>query len=156
MNIVLAGGSGFLGSALQVRLRERGDVVRVLTRKASQSHHVEWSPNDLKGAWVGVVAEADAVVNLAGESVDGGRWTDARKRVLIDSRIIATRGIVQALGRARREGVLLNASAVGFYGTRADEILTEESPSGGDFLASLCRKWEDEASKGVGMRRVVR
>ncbi len=155
MNIVIAGGSGFLGSALAKRLRERGDDVRVLTRKASAPDHVEWSPNDMNGAWVKVVTGADAVVNLAGEAVDKGRWTDARKRVLIDSRIISTRAIVEAIGRTRGDGVLLNASAIGFYGTRADEVVTEESSAGNDFLATLCRKWEEEAAKAIGIRRVV-
>jgi len=155
MNIVIAGGSGFLGRALRARLLERGDKVVVLTRRASAPDDVAWSPNDLSGAWVNVVAEADAVVNLAGESLDGGRWTAARKRVLIDSRMITTRGIVQALGRAQRASVLLNASAIGFYGTRGDETLTEQSPPGNNFLATLCRKWEDEALKASGIRRVV-
>jgi uncharacterized protein (TIGR01777 family) len=155
MNIVIAGGSGFLGRALKTRLCERGDVVRVLTRKASQPDDVAWSPNDLNGAWATMVAEADAVINLAGESVAGGRWSAARKRVLIDSRMITTRGIVGALGRGRREGVLLNASAVGFYGPREDELLTEDSPAGNDFLATLCRTWENEATKAGGIRRLV-
>jgi len=155
MNIVIAGGTGFLGRALASRLRERGDAVRVLTRKASSPDHVAWSPNDMDGAWVNVVAEADVVVNLTGEAVDGPRWSEARKRVLIDSRIITTRAIVHALGRVRRKGVLLNASAVGYYGARVDETLTEESSGGNDFLATLCRKWEEEASKASGIRRVV-
>lgn len=155
MNIVIAGGSGFLGSALKTRLRERGDTVRVLTRKPSRPDDVAWSPNDLNGPWVRVVGEADAVVNLAGESVEGAHWSAARKRVLIDSRMISTRGIAQALGRVRREGVLLSASAVGYYGTRAEETLTEESSAGNDFLSTLCRKWEEEASKASGIRRLV-
>ncbi len=155
MRIVIAGGSGFLGRALSARLQERGSDVRVLTRRPAAPHHVLWNPLDQQGAWTDEVARADAVVNLAGESVDGGRWSAARKRILIDSRMITTRGIVQALGRGRRDGVLLSASAVGFYGTRGDETITENSSAGNDFLATLCRKWEDEATKATGIRRVV-
>ena len=156
MNIVIAGGSGFLGTALRARLIERGDSVRVLTRTASAPHHVAWSPADERGTWVDVVASADAVINLAGEPLDAARWTDARKKLLISSRIETTQAVVRALHRVQREGVLLNASAVGYYGSRGSERVTEDSPPGDDFLAQICRQWESEAMKAASARRVVR
>lgn len=156
MNVVIAGGSGFLGRALKARLLQRGDSVRILTRRPDAPDHVAWTPTDQKGTWVDVVATADAVVNLAGEPIEAVRWTDARKKALTDSRIESTRGIVTALQRIQREGVLLNASAVGYYGNRGSEVLTEASPPGDDFLARLCQQWEREAIKAASVRRVIR
>ncbi len=156
MNIIIAGGSGFLGRALAAHLRARGDRVRVLTRTARHQDDVEWMPGHVNGEWVDVVAAADVVVNLSGESIAKGRWTDARKQRLLDSRVTTTRSIVDALSRVRRSGVLLNASAIGIYGDRDDEPLTEASAAGSDFLATLCTSWEREASRAEPFRRVVR
>lgn len=155
MNITIAGGSGFLGRALTRRLRERGDTVSVLTRRASGPGEVAWAPGNPDGPWLDAIAEADAVVNLAGESIADGRWTADRKRRLIESRMTTTRAIVNALGSAKPDGVLLSASAVGYYGDRGDETLTEASSPGDDFLARLCRDWESEARRAEGSRRVV-
>lgn len=156
MNITIAGGSGFLGRALTAHLRARGDRVRVLTRAARHPDDLPWTPGTVSGAWVEAVGMADAVVNLAGASIANGRWTTTRKRELIDSRIIATRSIVEALSHVNRSGVLLNASAIGIYGDRGDEPLTEAASAGSDFLATLCLDWEREASKAESFRRVVR
>lgn len=155
MNIVIAGGSGFLGRRLTTSLRERGDTVHVLTRRAVRDGDVVWSPTDGAGDWRRRVTDADAVVNLAGESIAKGRWTAERRRKLVDSRTISTRAIVDALRPAGRHAVLLNASAIGYYGDRGSELVTEASASGSDFLAGLCRRWEAEAARAEATRRVV-
>jgi uncharacterized protein (TIGR01777 family) len=117
---------------------------------------VAWNPatGELGGAGVG----ADAVVNLAGASIADGRWSPARKAVLRSSRIDTTRALVDALAKMNaRPRVLVSASATGFYGNRGDELLTEESLPGNDFLSSLAREWEAEALKteAIGIRVVL-
>ncbi|HYK04015.1 MAG TPA: TIGR01777 family oxidoreductase [Thermoanaerobaculia bacterium] len=158
MKIVVAGGSGFIGEALVKRLVARGDDVAVLTRDASRLR--AWRPlvwdARTQGSWSEAVAGADAVVNLAGESIADGRWTEARKRRLVDSRLNATRAIVEALRRApspRR--ALVNASAVGFYGDRQDEELDESSSKGEGFLAQLVDHWEAAAREAEPHARLV-
>jgi uncharacterized protein (TIGR01777 family) len=155
MRIVIAGGTGFLGRALTDRLRSRGDMVRVLSRRPAAAEQVQWDPDDSAGAWTEEVAVADAVINLAGEPVDRGRWTATRKAALVNSRIQATRAIAGALIARQSQATLLNASAVGFYGSRGSEILTEDSPPGDDFLARLCSAWEAEALTASARGRVV-
>jgi uncharacterized protein (TIGR01777 family) len=158
MKIVIAGGSGFIGEPLVKRLVARGDDVAVLTRDPSRvraGRPLQWDART-QGTWSEAVAAADAVVNLAGESIADGRWTEARKRRLIDSRLNATRAIVEALRRApspRR--ALVNASAVGFYGDRQDEELDENASRGGGFLAQLVERWEAAAQEAVPHARVV-
>jgi uncharacterized protein (TIGR01777 family) len=155
MRIVIAGGAGFLGRALTDRLRSRGDTVRVLSRRPAAREQVQWDPSDSSGAWTEEIAVADAVINLAGEPVDRGRWTPTRKAALVNSRIQATRAIAAALRARQSQATLLNASAVGFYGSRGSETLTEDSPPGDDFLARLCVAWETEAVTASPRSRVV-
>jgi uncharacterized protein (TIGR01777 family) len=155
MHVVIAGGSGFLGTALKTALVSRGDDVRILTRHQASPDELAWAPPK-HGPWMDAVAAADVVVNLAGALINGGRWTTARKAVLVDSRLAATRAIVDAVSRDRREAVLLNASAIGFYGNRGDEVLSERSSPGHDFLADLCQRWEADAERAAPFRRVVR
>jgi uncharacterized protein (TIGR01777 family) len=156
MRIVVAGGTGFLGTALVARLRADRHTVTVLTRRPRRPGEVEWPPAGGGDGWTRLVDDADAVVNLAGESIAGKRWTPARKTALRDSRLQFTRAIVQAIGRtSRKPAALVNASAVGIYGPRGDEPLTEDSPLGSGFLASLCRDWEAEAMAAASMTRVV-
>ncbi|HEY0159067.1 MAG TPA: TIGR01777 family oxidoreductase [Thermoanaerobaculia bacterium] len=157
MKIVVAGGSGFLGEPLVRRLIARGDDVAVLTRDASRvraGRPVEWDARS-QGAWSNEVATADAVINLAGENVGEGRWTEARKRRLIDSRLHATGALVEALRRAPGARTLVNASAVGFYGDRDEEELDETSARGGGFLAQLVERWEAAAREAEPQTRVV-
>jgi len=149
MKVVIAGGTGFLGSALAASLRLDGHHVLVMTRRPKTHDEVPWTD-------ASVLDGADALVNLAGEPLDAGRWTDARKRSIVESRVKTAEMLVKAMsGIARRPPVLLNASAVGVYGTHGDEALTEESPPGSDFLASVCLKWEAAAMAAAWMTRVV-
>jgi uncharacterized protein (TIGR01777 family) len=131
MKIVVAGSSGLIGTRLLEALRKRGDEAVALPRFGT-------APWDVDGA--------DAVVNLAGASVAGKRWTAAYKKEILDSRVLTTRALVQAIERARtRPRVLVNASAVGYYGDRGDEPLDESAARGADFLAAVVDAWETEA-----------
>lgn len=158
MRIVIAGGSGFLGEPLVRRLVARGDDVAVLSRNPAKVHAgrgVQWD-GKTQGPWSQEVAGADAIVNLAGENVGEGRWTDERKQKLIASRLDATGAIVQALRAAPpRERTLVNASAVGYYGLRGDEELDESGTRGGGFLAGLVEKWEAAAREAEPLARLV-
>jgi uncharacterized protein (TIGR01777 family) len=148
MRIVIAGGTGFLGAALTHALRAGGHDVVVLTRQraASGSGLARWTPDGAVGPWAQVVEGADAVVNLAGAPLDRGRWTAARKRALIDSRVLPTRSLARAIASASSPpAVFVSASAVGYYGARGDEVVTETTARGSGFLAELVETWEHEA-----------
>ena len=157
MKILFAGASGLVGSALVPALRLQGhEVVTLVRRPARREDEIAWNPaaGDLAPA---VLAATDAIVNLAGENIAAGRWTLVRKEALRRSRVDSTRTLVQALGRAEpRPRVLVNASAVGFYGDRGDEVLTEDSLVGRGFLPDLCAEWETEAqaAESLGVRVV--
>jgi uncharacterized protein (TIGR01777 family) len=153
MKVVLAGGTGFIGSALIEALLERGDKVILLTRNLHAAQlrwgaKVDarlWNARD-PGPWIMAVNGADALINLAGESVAGARWTPERKLALIKSRIDSTRDVVAAISAAsERPVVLVNASAVGYYGEEPEGECAEDAPQGSDFLAALCGQWEREA-----------
>src|SRR5258705_3097339 len=128
MNAIIAGGTGFLGSALAASLRLDGHGVRVVTRHPRGGDEVSWAD-------ASVFDGADVVGNLAGDPLDAGRWTAARKASILESRIHATETVVTAISRAaRRPAVLVNASAIGVYGAHGTEVLTEGAPTGADFL----------------------
>jgi uncharacterized protein (TIGR01777 family) len=158
MRIVIAGGSGLLGSALAARLQHDGDTVAVLTRRRRRTFDVVWNPDAPLPSepWVEVVGAADAVINLAGESISGGRWTAARKAVLRDSRVRATRALAHAIQAAGQKPLaFLSGSAIGIYGPRGDEPVTEQAPPGSDFLSALAVRWEEEAMAVASLTRVV-
>ena len=163
MKILATGSTGLVGTALVKALAKDGHTVcrlirpqTVTTGGAKEGFDVAWNPatGELGGAGVG----PDAVVNLTGASIAGGRWTNARKALLRSSRIDTTQALVKALAKMNaRPRVLVSASAIGIYGDRGDEVLTEESKPGTDFLAGLAREWEAEALKAeaLGIRVVL-
>jgi len=152
MKIVISGGTGFIGEPLVRRLLSRGDDVAVLTRNPAKVR----AGRPLAWEQAGEAASADAVINLAGENVGGGRWTDARKKRIIESRVEATSALVEAVNaRPDDRRVFINASAVGFYGLRGDEVLDETAPSGDGFLAEVVRRWEEIARRAEGAARLV-
>lgn len=149
MTIILAGGSGFLGRALAERFTSTGHTVRTLTRRAQPGSPtlVAWQPDGTTGPWANTLADADAVINLAGEGISDKRWSAARKQVLRDSRLLPTRSLARALIAAPpRPRLFVNISAIGIYGAHGDEPVTEKTPPGDDFLAKLCVDWEREAA----------
>jgi hypothetical protein len=142
MQILIAGASGFLGQRLIPHLRAAGHQVTPLVRRPARPGEVRWDPSAavLDG---NVVAAADAVINLAGAGVGEKRWTAQYKKVLVDSRVDTTRTLAMAIAAApNRPKVLLNSSAVGYYGDTGDRAVDETSPAGEGFLADLCKVWE--------------
>ena len=155
LHVVIAGGTGFLGGALTRSLRSSGHRVTVLSRRPTQPGEAAWPRDGAAGA-ESPIDGADAVVNLAGTSIASGRWTAARKADIRNSRVNATRQLVRAITAAEsKPGVFLSGSAVGYYGSRDDEPLTEGAPPGTDFLAGVCRDWEREAEAAAAHSRVV-
>jgi len=154
--ILIAGGTGLLGTALADALRRDGQAVTILTRRPARDHEVRWSPPQQDREWTSMVSGAHAVINLAGESIAGGRWTAARKAAIRESRTLATTALVEAItAAAQPPSVFVSSSAVGYYGTRGDEPVTEATPPGTDFLAHVGSDWEAIASRASGRSRVV-
>lgn len=153
MRLVIAGATGFIGTALCARLSELGHTLALLTRysppgagDASKSW-LQWNP-PAPGDWEKAVDGADGIINLAGEAIAGKRWTQKQKERIVRSRTDTTSALVAAASKAsEKPKFLLNGSAVGYYGPHGDEALTEEAGPGSDFLAQTCRAWEAEAMK---------
>jgi uncharacterized protein (TIGR01777 family) len=147
MKIAVTGSTGLVGSALVSSLLGAGHNVVQLKRPT------DWDP-EKRTINASVLSGADAIVHLAGESIASGRWTAARKKQILDSRVTGTRLIAETISRMDRlPQVMVSASAIGYYGNRGDEVLREESPPGTGFLSEVCKAWEagtDAASrKGV-------
>ena len=142
MKIVIAGASGLVGSALVSKLKAEGAEVTPLVRSAAKSGEIEWHPD--RGSIDAPALEGfDAVINLAGDGIAKGRWTKEKKRRILDSRVNGTRLLSETIANlSRKPATFINASAVGFYGSRGDELVDEESGPGEGFLAGVCRQWE--------------
>lgn len=158
MRILVTGATGFVGRALILRLQRDGHAIRALVRSPRRARDLLGAEVELAPVEEGIaraVAGCDAIINLAGESVAQGRWTATRKRGLWDSRVALTQSLVAAIAAdPERPRVLVSASAVGYYGDRGDEALTEASPPGRDYLAQMCQAWESaaEAAREHGVR----
>ena len=161
MKMLITGGLGFVGTQLSIRLLERGHHVTVVDHSPRPRPYtpgeVRYVPADttVKGAWQGEISGHDAVINLAGASIFR-RWNDKSKRLIYDSRVLTTRNLVDAMS-GERDALLCSTSAIGYYGFRGDEELTEDDRPGDDFLARLCIDWEGEARKASdkGIRFVL-
>lgn len=164
MKVLVSGSSGLIGTALIAHLAGEGHTVTRLVRGSGPSGPgagaVSWDP-DGGSADIAALERTgpfDAVVHLAGAGIGDKRWTEARKQLLLDSRTRSTRLLVESILALRSPPpVLVSASAVGYYGIRGDEELTEESPPGTDFLAEVCRAWESATvpASAAGIRTVV-
>ncbi len=169
MKVAITGATGFVGSRLVERLSAEGHQVLVLTRNPSAGEKIfpkSAFPNleivgitpTLSGAWTDALAHCDGVVNLAGEPIAEKRWTPEQKQEILNSRILVTQKIVEAIAQANpKPSVLVNASAIGYYGTSETASFDESSESGNDFLSEVCLAWEAEAQKvkQAGVRLVI-
>lgn len=161
MKIVIAGGSGFLGRPLTEALIRDGHVVvhlsRSPTRDTEPARRVAWNPDGSAGPWAAEIAAADVVVNLAGHSIAAHRWSAGHKRRILESRVLATGSLAQAIAAAPNPPPLfISASGIGYYGPLDDQIATENTPAGHDFMADVCVRWETEALRAATARtRVV-
>lgn len=165
MKIVVSGGTGFIGRPLCASLCQEGHRVTLLTRRKEEAQRlfgsavtaVEWNGKEA-GAWENCLEGADAVINLAGAPIADARWTDTRKRLLIESRILTTRLLVETLSRrSSKPRILISASGIGYYGASDDRLLDEGAARGQGFLADLCLAWEAEALRAAefGVRVVT-
>ncbi|MCU1635468.1 MAG: Nucleoside-diphosphate sugar epimerase [Cryobacterium sp.] len=156
MRVLISGGSGLIGSALRRQLKAAGHAALMLVRREPRSpDEFRWDPATLT-VDVTLLDDVDAVVNLSGASLARLPWTPGYRRAILQSRVQATRTLTDALGRATNPAsVLLNASAVGFYGNRPGEQLTEASSAGTGFLPSVVANWEREAALAPEPTRVV-
>ncbi len=155
--VVVSGASGLLGTALTELLSANGhEVIRLVRGKPSVAGEVAWDPSAGK-LDAEEVAGADAFVHLSGENVSEGRWSDERRKRIIDSRTQTTELIARTIAKMKKKpSVFVSASAIGFYGSRGDDLLDETSPTGGDFLADVCRRWEAATAEAsdAGVRTV--
>jgi len=158
MKVLITGATGLIGKALQKALRDKGHELLLASRKEPKDDsYIQWDPENgfsdperLEGI--------DAVVHLAGESISALRWTDEKKKAIRDSRVLGTRSVVDAISELKqRPSVLVASSAIGFYGDRGDDEVTETSKPGKTFLAEVCREWEAEARRAEdsGVRTVL-
>src|SRR5580704_2687136 len=159
MRILMTGASGLVGTALAAELRAAGETVNRFVRPGAPTGtgDVAWNP-EMDEINLAAAEGADAVVNLAGASIGGGRWTAERKKLLRSSRVDLTEHLVAGLARIKAPPkVFVSASAIGYYGDRGEESLTEQSASGQGFLAQITRDWESAAMKAeqFGARTVI-
>ena len=162
MKVFITGGTGFVGAYLSRELALQGHEVTILTRKERAPDPAQPRIGYLvgdptrEGPWMAAPPEHDWIINLAGASIFG-RWTPEVKKNLYESRILTTRNLVKALAAGDRRQLFCSTSALGYYGSRGDEPLTEASPPGNDFLAGLTMAWEAEALKAqdLGVRTVI-
>lgn len=169
MRIIITGGTGLIGRALMHSLAQDGYEVIILSRSPRQSgpvpqtvRFVQWDGKTADG-WGELADGAEAIVNLAGANIAGEgflptRWTPARKKLIIDSRVFAGKAVTEAAQRAQNKPkVIVQASAVGYYGARGDEDLSESAPPGKDFTGESCQLWEASTQEveAMGVRRVV-
>ncbi|MBI5049396.1 MAG: TIGR01777 family protein, partial [Nitrospirae bacterium] len=163
MNVLITGGSGFIGKALSYNLANTGHNVLITTRKQTDSTSfaknikiLSW--NSLTILSPAFLSDVDAVINLAGEPIAARRWSKKQKRRILSSRIDTTIAVIQSIKNVtQRPKVIISASAIGYYGPREDEYVTEDFPPGNDFLAEVCKLWEAGALKaeGLGVRVVL-
>ena len=164
MRVIITGGSGLIGRALARDLGEAGHDIVVLTRDPDRAGRLppgvraaKWDGKTAQG-WSALLDADTAIVHLAGESIAEGRWTAEKKRRIRDSRVVSGQAVMDAIREAQaRPRVLIQSSAVGYYGPHGDEVISEEAPPGRDFLAGICKEWEASTveAEELGVRRAL-
>lgn len=165
MRVIIPGGSGLIGSALSTELAKNGCEVFILSRQPDKLKQrlpegvraVGWDGKSAAG-WGSLVDGAAAIVNLAGENLGAGRWTEARKQAIRGSRVHAGQAVTQAVEAAgQKPELVIQASGVGYYGPRQDELVDESGSPGADFGSRVCIEWENATARieSLGVRRVV-
>jgi uncharacterized protein (TIGR01777 family) len=163
MRVVITGGTGLIGSEVARDLGSAGHEIVILTRNPTEAalppntRAVQWDGKTAAG-WSNLLNGDTAIVHLAGESIASGRWSEGKKRRIRDSRVDSGKAVLAAIRQAsEKPRVLLQGSAVGYYGPRGDEVVTESSPPGNDFLANVCAEWEASTAEAesLGVRRVL-
>ncbi|HCI72078.1 MAG: TIGR01777 family protein [Bacteroidetes bacterium] len=153
MSILITGGTGFIGQELRETLLKKGKSLVIITRdpkkyedeSATNQRFISWDSDLTKE-----MENCEAVINLAGENIFGQRWNEDVKKRIYDSRIDSTRSLVEAMEKAENKpSVFISASASGIYGDQGDTVLTEEHEAANDFLASVCKDWEEESQKAT-------
>lgn len=157
MRVLIAGGGGFVGGSAAKAFRSAGHSVTILSRERSGDDFIKWSQLTAK-----VVAEFDGIINLSGEGIASGFWTEKKKKAILESRLEATGVLVNLLQEARatfglRPSWLINASAIGYYGTSTKKNFEEADENGNGFLAEVCQRWEKRAQEAEksGVRVVI-
>ncbi|NDC25282.1 MAG: NAD-dependent epimerase/dehydratase family protein, partial [Proteobacteria bacterium] len=164
MRVIITGATGFIGKYVVQGLLKEGATPIILTRSPQTAQKVfgsqieahAWNP-EREPAPSEVLSSADAVIHLAGEGIANKRWSEKQKKKILESRVLGTRHLVSALNtlKGKKPSVLISASAIGFYGNRGNDLLTESSLLGNGFLSDVCSAWEDEAKKIDSSIRLV-
>ncbi len=160
MRILITGASGLIGTALQKSFTEKGYEMLLATRSGPRTpDQIQWNmESGFAEGELERLEDLDAVIHLAGENVSGLRWTDDKKKAIRESRINGTHNIVEVLSNLRNKPkVFISGSAIGFYGDRSDDVMTEASTAGDTFLAHVCKEWEAESRRAedLGIRTVL-
>lgn len=160
MKALITGASGLIGTELQKALKEKGWELLLASRsEPKDERHIKWTVEDgFRDEDLESLEGLDAVIHLAGENVAGLRWTDEKKKAIRDSRVLGTRTLIDAFTKLKnRPKTFLAGSAIGFYGNRGDDEMTEASPAGDGFLPKVCRDWEAESRRAedLGIRTVL-
>jgi uncharacterized protein (TIGR01777 family) len=165
MRVIITGATGFIGRALSKELAGSGYDVAALSRSLDRGREVlgqdvtvvGWDGQSAEG-WAQYAERARAIVNLAGENISAGRWTDARKREILQSRLNAGKAVTEAVTLARNKpAVVIQSSGIGYYGSAGDEVVDESSRPGGGFLSRVAEEWEvsTEGVEAMGTRQIV-
>lgn len=160
MRILITGASGLIGKALQKSFEEKGYEMLLATRsEPKDEQHIQWSADTgFADEDIERLEGLDAVIHLAGENIAGLRWTDEKKKAIRDSRVFGTRTMIEVFARLEKKPkVFISGSALGFYGDRGDDEMTEASSAGKTFLAEVCKEWEAESRRAedLGIRTVL-
>ncbi|MGD9628751.1 MAG: TIGR01777 family oxidoreductase [Pyrinomonadaceae bacterium] len=160
MKILITGASGLIGKALQKSCAAKGyEMLLASRREPKDTSHIQWDADTgFRDADLDRLEGLDAVIHLAGENIAGLRWTDEKKKAIRDSRVFGTRSMIETFDKLKaKPRVFISGSAIGFYGDRGDEEMTESSPAGKTFLAEVCKEWEAESRRAedLGIRTVL-